>query len=73
MDWIISSLATAVSIVSTWLYGNQSRKAPWYGLVMCLIWVYYDIKYDQLPLLLPTFLTMTIQIRNLIKMRGELT
>jgi len=68
MDWMLTILATIASLCSWWLYGNKSWKAPLLGLVAGTLYTYYDIRYDQLPLLIPTFAMMSIQVRNLVKM-----
>jgi len=73
MNWLISLLATVIVLISSWMYGNKSRRAPMLALVGYLVWIYYVIEYNQWPLLIPTTLNMVIQLRNLIKMRGELT
>jgi len=70
MNWLLTIAATCASLVAFWLYGNKSWMAPLFGIIGCLIYVYYDIRYDQVPLLVPTFVTMGIQIRNLIRMRN---
>ena len=71
MDWLISATATILALCAYWLYGNRTWKAPLLSLVVCALWVYYDLRYDQIPLLLPTVMTATVATRNLIKMRRE--
>lgn len=71
--WLISAIATELSMVSSWMYGNKSWKAPIVSLIVISIWVYYDIRYGQLPLLIPSAINAVISIRNLIKMHKEKT
>jgi predicted RND superfamily exporter protein len=72
MDWFLSSVATILAMVSMWLYGNKSWKAPLVAMVVSLIWTYYFIHYKQIPLLIPTFVNIAISIRNYRKMKKTL-
>ena len=67
--WIISVLATSLYLVAMWLYGDSDKRAPLVALVVCLLWVAYDVAFQQWPLLLPTILNIGIQGRNLYRMR----
>ena len=71
MNWALSMLATALSLATLWLYGNGSKRAPILGLAMCMVWLYYNLQYDQLPLLLPTSLNIIIHVRNLLKAHNK--
>ena len=68
--WIISALATSLSLAAAWLYGNKDARAPAIMLIVCLLWVIYDVMFQQWPLLLPAALNIIIQIRNLYRMRS---
>jgi len=70
MPWVISTVATGLSIVASWLYGDKSWKAPIVDLVARSIWVVYVIGYDQSPLLIPVTINIVLSVRNLIKMRS---
>ena len=71
MDWFLSVLGTFLSLISVWFYGNKSNKAPIFALLMCFIWILYDIIYKQYALLIPTLFTVGINIRNLFIMKGS--
>jgi len=69
MDWVLTIAVTSASLYSLWLYGNKSWKAPLLGVTACLIYISYYVIYGQLPLIVPTLVMMSVQIRNLVKMR----
>jgi len=69
MSWAISLTATAIALLSVYLYGNKSRKAPVVALLSYSIWICYCIVYTDFPILVPTVLNVILHTRNLIKMR----
>ena len=64
MSWALSIIATIIALYSVWLYGNKSIYAPIFGIVACLLWAIWDISFDAIPLLIPTFFNAIIQTRN---------
>jgi len=67
--WCLSVFATSLALAMLWLYGDGHRKAPVFGLAVCLCWAVYDVLFEQWPLLLPTMLNVVVQVRNLRRMR----
>ena len=66
--WIISGIATILSLLAYWLYGNRDQKAPIFGLLAGLLWIGYIVRFGQWPLLLPTGMRIVIDARNLYHM-----
>lgn len=64
MAWTLVTLGTVFALIALWLYGNNHKRAPMFGLLACLCWVIYDVLYDQWPLLLPTAMNIAVTLRN---------
>ena len=64
---LIEATAAIAAVVSVWCYGNQSKSAPYVGLVsQCFWWTfafYFNMKFIML---LNAFMTFT-HIRNIFK------
>ena len=45
--YVISVTATGIGLCSLWLYGNKDRRAPVLGLIVCSLWVLYDVIFSS--------------------------
>lgn len=68
MGWAISALATFLSLSANWLYGSKDWRGPILGVCASFCWIWYDVAYQQWPLLLTTVIYLAGHLRNLRNM-----
>jgi hypothetical protein len=71
LSWILTIAATITNLLSIWLYGNGKRAGPAVGLFCCALFVVYNIINEQWPMMVPTVLTVMVNVRNLIVMSRQ--
>jgi hypothetical protein len=71
LSWTLTIAATINGLLTTWLYGNGNRRAPLLGLFGCTLFVMYNVINEQWPMMVPTALTVAVNIRNSIVMSRD--
>lgn len=72
IDWVLSTAATFLALLALWLYGNKQLISPLIYILSILVWIVYDVLNEQWPLLLPCFLNLGVQLRNLYLWRMDI-
>lgn len=68
MDTYIQLTASALTIASTWFYGNKTKTGPILGLVGQVPWLTIMVMGDLWGLLPVNAMMFVIHVRNLRKM-----
>ena len=69
--FFIELFASFAAILTVWVYGNRSRKAPLIGMVGQMMWWWLTISQSMWGLIPLNVVMLIIHIRNYIKMKRE--
>ena len=69
--FFIELAASFAAIITVWIYGNRSRKAPIVGMVGQMLWWWLTISQSMWGLIPLNVVMFIIHIRNYIRMKRE--
>jgi len=69
--FFIELFASFAAILTVWVYGNRSRKAPLIGMVGQMLWWWLTISQSMWGLVPLNVVMFIIHIRNYIRMKRE--
>ena len=69
--FFIELFASFAAILTVWVYGNRSRKAPLIGMVGQMMWWWLTISQSMWGLIPLNVVMLIVHIRNYIRMRRE--
>jgi|TARA_R100001530_G_scaffold116655_1_gene83728 uncharacterized membrane protein len=69
--FFIELFASFAAILTVWVYGNRSRKAPLIGMVGQMLWWWLTISQSMWGLIPLNVVMLIIHVRNYIKMKRE--
>jgi len=69
--FFIELFASFAAILTVWVYGNRSRKAPLIGMVGQMMWWWLTISQSMWGLIPLNVVMVIVHIRNYIKMKRE--
>ena len=69
--FFIELFASFAAILTVWVYGNRSRKAPLIGMVGQMMWWWLTISQSMWGLIPLNVVMLIVHIRNYIKMKRE--
>ena len=69
--FFIELFASFAAILTVWVYGNRSRKAPLIGMVGQMMWWWLTISQSMWGLIPLNVVMFIIHIRNYIRMKRE--
>ena len=69
--FIIELAASFAAILTVWIYGNRSRKAPVVGMLSQILWWWLTISQSMWGLIPLNVIMFIIHIRNYIRMKRE--
>ena len=68
---IMEIIASILAIVSVYLYGNKSMKAPVFGMLAQIYWTYFCYTLGMYGLLILCVVMFVIHVRNYFKWKRE--
>ena len=68
---ILQLLASFAAIITVWIYGNRSRKAPIVGAVGQILWWALTIHQELWGFMPLNVVMLIIHVRNYIRMKRE--
>ena len=68
---VMEIIASAMAIISVYLYGNKSMKAPCFGMLAQIYWTYFCYTLELFGLLILCVVMFTIHVRNYSKWKRE--
>ena len=69
--FFIELAASFAAIITVWIYGNRSRKAPVVGMLGQILWWWLTISQSMWGLIPLNVVMLIIHVRNYIKMKRE--
>ena len=69
--FFIELAASFAAIITVWIYGNRSRKAPVVGMLGQILWWWLTISQSMWGLIPLNVIMFIIHIRNYIRMKRE--
>jgi len=69
--FFIELFASFAAILTVWVYGNRSRKAPLIGMVGQMMWWWLTISQSMWGLIPLNVVMLIVHIRNYIRMKRE--
>ena len=69
--FFIELAASFAAILTVWIYGNRSRKAPVVGMLGQILWWWLTISQSMWGLIPLNVIMFIIHIRNYIRMKRE--
>ena len=69
--FFIELAASFAAILTVWIYGNRSRKAPIIGMFGQTLWWWLTISQSMWGLIPLNVVMLIIHVRNYIKMKRE--
>jgi len=69
--FFIELAASFAAILTVWIYGNRSRKAPIVGMLGQILWWWLTISQSMWGLIPLNVIMFIIHIRNYIRMKRE--
>jgi len=69
--FFIELAASFAAILTIWIYGNRSRKAPVVGMLGQILWWWLTISQSMWGLIPLNVIMFIIHIRNYIRMKRE--
>jgi len=69
--FFIELFASFAAILTVWVYGNRSRKAPLIGIVGQMMWWWLTISQSMWGLIPLNVVMLIVHIRNYIRMKRE--
>ena len=69
--FFIELAASFAAIITVWIYGNRSRKAPIVGMVGQMLWWWLTISQSMWGLIPLNVIMFIIHIRNYRRMKRE--
>jgi len=68
---VMEIIASALAIISVYLYGNKSMKAPCFGMLAQIYWTYFCYTLELYGLLILCAVMFCIHVRNFYKWKKE--
>ena len=68
---VMEIIASAMAIISVYLYGNKSMKAPVFGMFAQIYWTYFCYTLGLFGLLILCAVMFCIHVRNYFKWKIE--
>ena len=69
--FFIELFASFAAILTVWVYGNRSRKAPLIGIVGQMMWWWLTISQSMWGLIPLNVVMLIVHIRNYLRMKRE--
>ena len=69
--FFIELFASFAAILTVWVYGNRSRKAPLIGMVGQMMWWWLTISQEMWGLIPLNVVMLIVHIRNYLRMKRE--
>jgi len=69
--FFIELFASFAAILTVWVYGNRSRKAPLIGMVGQMMWWWLTISQSMWGLIPLNVVMLIVHIRNYLRMKRE--